>query len=570
MELPDPDNQLETLEQFIDQQKALADEKPKPKWGKRELAFVRTRADQKAKDDGCYVDVRFGEAVVHFFKTYLRHSKGEFAGKPFLLEPWQRDDVVMPLFSWRRLDRTRRFRKAGVWIPKKNGKSAMASGFGLYGLLADGEAGAEIYCVAVDREQAGIVFNEAVRMKNASPGLSGRLRDLTTTKRIIYEAENAFLGALSGETASHEGLNAHMIICDELHAWPNRSLWDVLVYAGAARRQPLMISLSTAGYDVHTIGFEEYQHARAVLDGETDDTNFFAYVAEAHRDADWHDENVWHTSNPNWGVTIKADTFKSDHDEAARSLTKQNVFRRYRLNQWVEQAERWIDVNQWDACADDFELADMEGRECYAGLDLSMTTDTTSLCLTFPPLVKGEATKTLSWFWLPDENLKDREMRDRCPYWEWGQKGLITLIPGGAVDPKYIRSAINDLGKVVTILEVAYDPWGAAQLANELSGEDGFTMVEVRQGYQSMSEPSKSLERMVINKSLTHNGHPILRTHVRNTAVRMDSNANLMPCKKKSTQRIDGTVALIISLSRALLRTEGKSVYESRGLLTVE
>ncbi len=478
----------------------------------------------------------------HSSANSCRHSKGQWAGQPFDLLDWQWQEVVAPLFGWKRPDGTRRFRRGYIEVPKKNGKSTLFSGLSLYLLVGDNEPGAEIYSAAVDRDQASIVYGEAAHMVDESPDLSRRLKVVRSTKRIVYHRTRSFYKALSADVPAKEGLNAHAVLIDELHAQRTRDLWDTLRYAGASRRQPLQLAITTAGYDRHSICWEQHDYALKVLDGTIEDTSFFPFVAAANDEADWTDPNVWKTANPSFGITINADQFAEDCTEAQESPAKENSFRRYRLNQWTEQDVRWLNMEKWDACGTPLE--DLRGQVCFAGLDLSSTTDVSALVLVFPDEDEGRF-DVLPLFWVPEEGARKRERRDRVPYVQWIRDDHMEATSGEVVDYDVIRRRINELNEQFEIREIAIDRWNATQLATQLEG-DGFEMVAFGQGYASMSAPTKKLEEVVLSRKLAHAGHPVLRWMAGNVSIETDAADNWKPSKKKSVERIDGIVALIM------------------------
>lgn len=515
--------------------------------------WLRTPQDERAVADGCWIDVAAGERVCQFFSAFLCHSKGQWAGKQFALEPWERD-IIVPVFAWKRADGTRRFRYLDVWVAKKNGKSAIASGLSLYMLVADGEAGAEVYNAAADRDQASIVFNEAANMVRSSPFLSRRLTIIQSLKRIVYADQAAVLRALTSATGTKEGLNASSITFDELHAWKDRALFDTLRYAGAARRQPLFVTISTAGEARESIGYEQYKLGRCLLDGTVEDTTRFVYIAEATKKDDWSKEETWRKANPNWGVSINPVEFREAFEEARQSPTKENTFRRYRLNQWTSQDVRWLNVERWNALNTGRKRDELKGRRCFAGLDLSSKLDLTALSLVFPDDIGGY--DVASWFWMPEATARSKQERNKTPWLRWADAGWITLIPGEQIDHKVIRAALKQLGKDYQIEEVAFDPWTAEQFridAVDLDGvpEDLFT--EVRQGFKTMSEPTKEFERLILAADIRHDDNPVLTHCVDNVAIKMDEAGNIKPNKQKSGDRIDGVVATIMALSRAML-----------------
>ncbi len=520
------------------------------------MDFVESKADELAYDEGCRLDIKAADRVRFFFLTFLRHSKSEWAGKPFELLDWQWHGIIKKLFGWKRADGTRRYRKGGIWVSKKNGKSAIASGLSLYMLVGDGEAGAEVYNAAADRDQAGIVYNESANMVEASPALSSRLSLVRSQKRIVYPAQHAWLKALSADVPTKEGVNWHFLEFDELHAQQSRALWDTLAYGGAARRQPLMLSISTAGYDRDSIGYEQYRYAKDVLAGLILDTSFFAYIAEAEEGDDWKDPAIWKQANPSLGITIKETELAESCREAQASPAKENAFRRYRLNQWTEQDVRWLSLDRWDACGIDSpsewlsHVAEaLDGRECYAGLDLASTTDIAALVLLFPD---GDSYDVLPYFWVPEQASKERERRNRVRLTEWIRSGLIEQTPGDVIDYDRIRTKIGEIGQKVRIREIAIDRWNSTQLATQLQG-DGFEVIGFGQGFASMTAPTKELEALVLSGRIRHGGNAVLRWMAGNVSVEQDAAGNLKPSKKKSTEKIDGIVALVMALGRAMV-----------------
>lgn len=527
--------------------------------------WLRSEADQRAVQEGCYFDEPAGLYVVEFFETFLRHTMGQWAGKPFKLLDWQRDDIVMPLFGWRRADGTRRYRKAYIEVPKKNGKSTLCGGLALYFLIADGEPRAQIFGAAADREQAGIVFNEAANMVSASGELGRRVQVIKSTKRIIDPRTNSFYHAISADAYSNEGLNAHAIIFDELHAQKTRDLWDALRYATASRVQPMLISITTAGVNRESICYEQHQYAQNVLEGRSSDSSFFGYICAADIEDDWSDPQVWQRANPSFGITLNGDQFAEDFTEAQQSPRKESAFRRYRLNQWVNHTDCWLSSMVWDQGAAPFDPASLEGEECYVGIDLARKRDIAAVVLVFP---KDESFYLVPRFFLPGDALLEKERRDHVAYSHWAQEGHLTLTDGDVIDYRYIRQQVNDDAQRYRIVEIGYDPWNAELLCNQQLGhEDGFEVVEVRQSVAGMAPATAEFEKLLRAGRLLHGNNPVLNWMATNCAVRQDQNENIVPCKKRSTGRIDGIVAAIIGLSRAL--AHDGSIYDRRGLIVI-
>lgn len=483
-------------------------------------------------------------------REFLRHVKGEWAGKPLILEPWQRDKVIHPLFGWKRPDGTRKYRTAYVEVPRKNGKSTLAAGIALTLLFADQEAGAEVYSAAGDRTQAGIVFNVARQMVQNSPDLK-RISELYRSSIVAPQTASSYR-VLSADAYTKHGLNAHGVIFDELHAQPNRELWDVLTTSTGARRQPLIFALTTAGYDRNSICWELHEYACKVRDGIIKDESFLAVIYAAGKEDDWTDPKVWHKANPNLGVTIKLDYFKQKCANAQEMPSAENTFKRLHLDIWTEQATRWIPIERWDACGKAVKVGELEGVPCFAGLDLSSTLDVTALNLTFP--VDGRY-KQIWRFWIPEENIAQRVRRDRVPYDLWVRQGFIKATEGNVVDYEVVRADVNQLREEFNIRQIAYDPWSATQLATQLQG-DGFEMVPFRQGFASMSPAAKEFEKLVLGKKIDHGGNPVARWMMSNISVEMDAAGNIKPSKKRSTEKIDGIVAAIMAVGRSALQQE--------------
>jgi phage terminase large subunit-like protein len=522
--------------------------------------WVRSSADELAVDDGCRFDLKAAERVRDFFKRFLRHSKGRWAGQPFELLEYQWSDIIAPLFGWQRADGTRRFRKGGVWIAKKNGKSLLGSALSLYMLIADGERGAEVYNAASDRDQAGIVFNEALNMVNASPALSSRLRPVPSVKRIVFEERASWYKALSADVPTKEGLNWHFLLFDELHAQTKRDLWETLVYGGAARRQPLLLSISTAGYDRTSIGYEQYQYAKNVRGGVIVDTAFFPYIAEAEQEDDWLDPKVWRKANPSLDVTVKEEDMAEACREAQAAPAKENAFRRYRLNQWTTNETRWLNMEFWDACGAPFDPAILDGLECFGGLDLASTQDTCSLVLEF---TVGDLVYVLPFFWVPEEACKERERRNKTRLDEWVRRGFIRATPGNVTDYDRIREDIRELSQKYFIRDIGVDRWNSSQLVTQLKG-DGLSMFLFGQGYASMSVPAKEFEKLMLGGKLRHGGHPVLRWMASNVSAETDAAENVKPSKRASHEKIDGIVAACMARGRSMAVLTG--LYDTQGI----
>ncbi len=522
------------------------------------------RARKRTGPSPYYFDETAAARVTQFFELFLVHSKGEWAGQPFRLEAWQAR-IIRQAFGWkRRSDHLRRYRTLYIRVPKKNGKSTLAAGIACYLTFADGEPGAEVYGIANDKMQAKIVFGEAVRMVRACP----ELRDMCQIYKeaIVVPDTMASYQALSSESGNKDGLNTHGLVVDELHEFTDRKLWGTLMTAMASRRPPMAVVCTTAGVGRHTLYAEVDGHAQKVADGTVQDDSFLPVLFGAPTDADWHSPRTWRSANPNYGISVKPEFLEEQHRKAVLMPGYENSFKRYHLNIDTEQDVRWLSMDAWDRCGEPIEEAALAGAECYVGLDLSSRKDITASVAVFPR-DNGEYW-ALARFYVPAEALAEREKRDDVPYARWVEQGLMCATPGNVIDYSFIRADLERWAKAHDVREIAYDPWGATQLALQLQ-DDGMTCVEHRQGFKSMSEPAKKLEELMLGRKLRHGGNPVLRWMAGNAAVEVDAAENIKPSKKRSTARIDGVVALCMGLGRATLNRQKPSVYDSRGLIVL-
>lgn len=519
--------------------------------------------------EGSHYDQAKADKAVAFIQA-LKHTKGRWAGKPFTLLDWQ-ERIVRDLFGTVKADGYRQFTTAYVEIPKKQGKSELAAAIALLLTCADGEERAEVYGCAADRQQASIVFEVAADMVRLCPPLARRVKILASQKRLIYKPTNSFYQVLSAEAYSKHGFNVSGVIFDELHTQPNRALFDVMTKgSGDARTQPLYFLITTAGTDTHSVCFEQHQKAKDLLAGKKHDPTFYPVVYGAEPEDDWLDEEVWRKANPSLGVTVPIDKVRAAARSARINPAEENSFRQLRLNQWVKQSIRWMPMHIWNQNNAPVDLAELEGRECYGGLDLASTTDITAFVLVFPPDEAVDAYRVVPWFWIPEEGMNARVARDRVPYDLWAKRGLIQVTDGNVVHYGAIEAAIEELGERFNIRQIAFDRWGATQMSQNLEAA-GFTVVPFGQGFKDMSPPSKEFMKLALEGRLHHGGHEVLAWMVDNIHIRQDPAGNIKPDKAKSTEKIDGVVATIMALDRAI-RAGGQtteSVYDSRGLLVL-
>lgn len=518
--------------------------------------WIRTWQDVAAVvNHGCWFHYAAGDYVCRFIETTLMLSSGLEGAAPFTLLDWQRWDYVMPLYGWKHPDRSRRFKTGALWISKKNGKSTLSSALGLYHLVADGEDGPEVYSAAGDRNQAGIIYGESSNMVRSSPPLARRLITVDSRKTISAPLCNGTYRALSADASLQEGLKASAVLIDEIHVQPNRTLFDTLIYAGRSRKQPIMIQTSTAGiYNPNGLGYQQWDYARKVNNGIQEDHRYFALMYGAEKTDDWNDESVWIKSNPSIDATFTIETMRDEHREASQNTALQNNFRRYCLNQWVQQAERFIDIALWNKNARDYDVESLRDRPCWGGMDLSSKIDLSSFGLVFPPEADGEPLKTLSWSWIPGENMKARIENDHVPYDRWVADGWIEKTEGNVIDFRAIRNRIlwarDEMG--FKIQEIGFDPKFATQLEIKL-GEDGFTMVSLNQSVKTYNPALSELQKMLIGGTFGHNGNPVLCWAADNLAVKTNPDREMRPDKAHCFERIDPMAAMLMALSRWLV-----------------
>ncbi len=513
-------------------------------------------------------DEKKARRVIRFIEC-LKHTKGEFHGRPFKLLPWQ-EKIIRDVFGTVRDEdlSMRQYNQVYIEIGKKNGKSELGAALALNMLINDDEWKAEVYSCASDRQQAAIVFDVAVDMVRQNPTLSKLIKIIPSTKRMVYQPTGSIHQVLSSEVATKHGLNVSACIFDELHTQPTRALYDVMTQgSGDARKQPLWFFLTTAGTDRNSVCWEVHQKALDILEGRKHDPRFYPVVYGLPDDADWQDEQNWYKCNPSLGYTITIDKVRDAYHKALETPADENMFRQLRLNQWVKQSIRWMPMDKWDECGGVVDPYQLEGRACYAGLDLSSTSDLTTLVLVFPPRDENEAYMVLPFFWLPEDTLALRVRRDHVMYDVWEKQGFLQTTEGNVVHYGFIEKFICELGEKYNIREIAYDRWNATQMVQNLE-DDGFTMIPFGQGFRDMSPPTKELMRLVLEHKLAHGGHPVLRWNMDNAFVRTDPAGNLKIDKQKSTEKVDGAVALVMALDRAMKnQNSGGSVYDERDMI---
>lgn len=539
------------------------------RYGGDNIRKLKKYKPTKFKQKSSVYDKSAADYAVAFIEN-LCHTKGTWAGKPFELIDWQ-EQIIRDLFGTLKPNGYRQFNTAYIEIPKKQGKSELAAAVALLLTCGDGEERAEVYGCAADRQQAAIVFDVAADMVRMCPALSKRVKILASQKRLIYTPTNSFYQVLSAEAYSKHGFNIHGVVFDELHTQPNRKLFDVMTKgSGDARMQPLYFLITTAGTDTHSICYETHQKAKDIIEGRKIDPTFYPVIYGADESDDWTDPKVWKKANPSLDITVGIDKVKAACESAKQNPGEENAFRQLRLNQWVKQAVRWMPMEKWDNCAFAVDEDELEGRVCYGGLDLSSTTDITAFVLAFPPLDDEDKYIILPYFWIPEDNLTLRVNRDHVPYDVWERQGYLQTTEGNVVHYGFIEKFIEKLGERFNIREIAFDRWGAVQMVQNLEGM-GFTVVPFGQGFKDMSPPTKELMKLVLEQKIAHGGHPVLRWNMDNIYIRTDPAGNIKADKEKSTEKIDGAVATIMALDRAIRcgNDHGASVYDDRGILFI-
>ena len=511
-------------------------------------------------------DKKKADRAVTFIEN-LCHTKGKWAGTPFWLLPWQ-EQLIRDIFGIVKADGNRQFRTAFVEICKKVGKSELAAAVALYLLYADNEPSAEVYGAAADRQQASIVFDVAKQMVEMSPALMKRSKLMGATKRIVNYSNAGYYQVLSAEVGGKHGFSVSGLVFDEIHTQPNRQLYDVLTKGSSdARQNPLHFIITTAGNDRHSIAYELHTKAVDILEGRRVDPTFYPVVYGLKDDEDWEDEANWYKVNPSLGYTVDIERLRDAYREAKQNPADEVTFKWLRCNMWVSSTVAWIPDAIYMRGNEAINAALLEGRDCYAGLDLSSTGDITALVLIFPPRDKNEKYVLLPYFWIPEETIPRRVKANSVPYDIWEKQGYIMSTEGNVIHYDFIEKFIMDLSEKYHILEIAVDRWNATQMIQNLEGE-GFTIVPFGQGFSSMSAPTKEFYRLLMEGRIIHGGNPVLRWMAGNVVIDTDPAGNIKVTKAKSKEKIDGIVAAIMALDRCI-RQEGQSgsVYDERGLL---
>lgn len=527
------------------------------KWVK--LAVNRFLEDLACGDQrGLWFDWNEAKFTIGFYGL-CQHIKGPNARQPIELEPWQQF-IEANIYGWKREDGTRRFRSSYEEVARKNGKSTRLSVAALRGLIADGEEGAEVYAAATSLKQSNIVFSDAKSMAERSPAISKKV--VCNKLNLSVSVTSSKFEPLSGN--AEDGSNPSLAIVDELHEHKDRTIWDSLDQGQGARSQPLIRAITTAGFNrEESICLEQRGYTTDVLEGVIQDDSHFGIIYALDESDDWRDEGNWIKANPNLGVSVHLDEMRRKYKKACASPSAQNTFRCKRLNEWTEQDVRWLDLAKWDRCVSDIDMENLRGQRCFAGLDLASTTDITALVLYFP-----DQTTALPFFWIPEEMPMRTDKKHRDAMRNWVDDGHIETTDGNETDYHYLAERIMEIAGDYQCEQIAFDPWNAAAVAQRL-GEEGAEMIKFPQSIANFSEPSKKLEAMVAGGGIRVPENPVLRWMAANVSVRTDASGNIRPVKPKHTnvQKIDGMVAMIMAIGRAMVSGESiGSYYENNEL----
>jgi len=516
--------------------------------------------------DKFYFDEAAADRVVAFVERHIKHIKGEKGGQPFLLEPFQKK-IVRDLFGWKyRETNLRRFRTAYICLPRKNGKSTLISAIALYMLCADGEPSAECYVAAGDRQQANIIFDVASSMVRSDSQLNNNLKVFKSS--VIHEKSNSAFKAISAEASTKMGFNASFVCMDEFFVQKDAQLWDALTTSVGARRQPLTIAITTAGYNRESICFKTEEYGRKVAEGVIEDSSFYYVKFACPMDVEWDSEEALRLANPalESGV-VKLDYLKREQEKAVKMPSYENTFRMLHLNQWMSSASKWLSDVQWMECNfEEVTLEQFKGQRVWCGLDLASVRDVSCLVLLAEI---DEKLVCLPYFWTPKETAFVRSRRDGVDYIGWEKEGLMELTEGDVTDYNYIKERIKEIAEVVNIQEIAYDRWNSSQLVIDLVN-DGLPMIPFGQGFASMSAPTKELEKIVLAKELNHGGNKVLRWMCSNLAMKTDPAGNIKMDKAKSSEKIDGMIALVMALGSYMNgNTTEENPYNDRGFVFI-
>jgi phage terminase large subunit-like protein len=535
---------MQAVDQYISD--VLSGKIPACKWVK--LAIQRHLDDlENGHERGLVFDPKSGERIILFF-TFLKHYKGAFAGRPFELLPWQQTMLYI-LYGWRYNNGERRFKYAYVEVSRKNGKTTLASGASLFALIADGEEGAEVYTAATKRDQAKIAFNDAKIMVEKSPDLKQLVE--VYQHNLHVTTTHSKLEALSSDYDTSDGLNPHFALVDEYHAHKDAGLYNVIKSGMGARKQPLLFTITTAGFNKMGPCFALRKTCTEILEGIKEDDSQFAIIYTLDEGDDYLDEKVWIKANPSLGASISYQWLRQEVIQAKNNPTELVNLLTKNFNTWTDASAVWLEDKRWMACGGDVDTEEIRQDVAFGGLDLASTRDVNAFTLLFP-VESLEKYVTLTWYWIPADTMKERVQKDGVRYDLWVDEGWITLTEGNVTDYRKIKMDIMNLCDLYRVEAVGFDRWNSSQLIIELT-EEGLNMQPFGQGFASMSQPSKTLETWVMSKSILHDNNPVTRWMLGNVELVRDAAGNIKPDKSKSQEKIDGIVSMIIAIGIMLI-----------------
>jgi len=500
------------------------------------------------------------EKVAKFLQL-LPHTKGKWAGKRDLikLEPWQLFSVCVP-FGWlRKKDGTRRYRTMLVFVPRKNGKSIIGGGLGVYMFTADGEFGAEVYSGATTEKQAWEVFRPAKQMIERTPELREHFGVEVNASNMVRLEDGSRFEPVIGKPG--DGSSPSCAIVDEYHEHQDSTLFDTMETGMGAREQPVMLVITTAGSSIGGPCHQLVRDSERMLEGVIDRPDLWSALFTIDQDDDWTSEEALRKANPNFGISISEDFLLARQRDAMQSATKQATFRTKHLNEWVGAKNAWLNMLRWKEAPPRKSLAELEGRPCFIGLDLASKIDVAGTLLLFPPHGDDPHWQVHGRYYLPEARVIEELDSNTARYREFDALGLLTLTDGEVIDFEVIKEDLREFAGRFDLEAVGYDPWQATQLAQEMELE-GLPMVEIRQTVQNLSEPMKELESLILQRKLAHGDCPVLTWMASNVVAKMDVKDNIYPNKERPENKIDGIVALIIALARAIAGEQAKPEYQ--------
>lgn len=501
------------------------------------------------KPSGAHFDEEAASRACDFFRL-LPHVEGEFAGKPFVLERWQEEELIRPMFGWMRADGRRLYREVYLEIPRGNGKSSLGAGINGKLTFADSEPGAQNFCAAADRDQARVVFRQLANMVKASPELSKKAK--VEVGNIFYPKTNSVFRVLSSEVGTKHGLNVHGCVIDELHIHPKRELADVLLTGTRSRRQPLVVYLTTAGTrpagtNDNNICWEKHEYTLRVANGIVDDPAWLGVIYAAEDTDDWTAEETWYKANPNLGVTVDLGYIRRECEKAKVLPAYENTFKNLHLDLWTAQSVRWISLDTWDRSAGMVDPAKLEGRECYAGIHLASTKHAGSLVLLF--VAPDGSYDVLPYFFIPEAAVKNSDL-ENASWAEWAKQGFVEITRGNVTDYDAIHSRLSELAKTFQVEEVGFNPQNAIQFTNDLE-DSGLDLRPAVPTFGTLNAATKELERAVLDGKLRHGGNPVLRYMADAAAVELNAEGNIKLSQKLSMGNISGLQALVQAMNCA-------------------